>query len=74
MTVVQQVLARLNSDENFRNNVQRQGAVAFQDYNLSANELSVLSNLDLARWTTAAAGGPETPDDGGGGVRGVGII
>ena len=74
MTMIQQVLARLNTDENFRNSVQQQGEVALQDYNLSANELAVLSSLDLARWTNATARGPVGPNDGGGGVRGTGII
>jgi hypothetical protein len=73
MTNLQQVLARLNSDGTFRLSVQRQGALALQEYNLSANEMSALSDLDLSQWTDIAASGPVTPDDTGGGIRGIRI-
>jgi hypothetical protein len=68
MTIVQEVLVRLNTDEAFRNAVQQQGEVALQEYNLSANEVAVLRGLDLAGWTEIAAGGPY---DGGGNSRGT---
>jgi hypothetical protein len=73
MTNLQQVLARLNSDGTFRRSVQRQAALALQEYNLSANEMSALSGLDLSQWTEITANDPITPDDTGGGIRGIRI-
>jgi ABC-type uncharacterized transport system substrate-binding protein len=71
MTNLQQVLARLNSDETFRRSVQRQGALALQEYNLSVNEIAALSGLDLSQWTEIAANGPVGPNDNGGSIRGI---
>ncbi len=70
MTQVQQVLARLNTDETFRSSVQRQGELALQEYNLSANEIAAVGRLDLAQWTDITANSSIGPNDAGGSVRG----
>lgn len=52
MSIAQQIIARLLTDESFRMMVQTYGETALKSYNLTADQLAVITHLNLEKWSS----------------------
>jgi hypothetical protein len=58
MSELQRVIARLLTDNEFRARVLRHGTAALLEYNLTADELSAILQLNLEQWNSGTTRNP----------------